>query len=649
MNLKHFQKHERFSNYMKLFFAEKPSLGRAVVEALPKPHQKKDGYIIVGNGDVVTWCIGHLLEQAEPDSYNSIYKKWSVDHLHIIPVDWKLVVKPKTKKQFSVVKKLIKDADTLINVGDPDREGQILIDEMINYCGASALKKANAQRCLISDLNVVAVKKSLNNLKLNKDFLPLSVSALARARADWLYGMNMTRMCTLQGQRGGYKGVLSIGRVQTPILGLVVHRDLEIKKFVPKSFYEVHAVIETKEGSSFTGKWKPSEACEPYMDEEGRVLSKSLAENVVNRITNKTGKILSLIKKTTKKSVPLPHALSSLQIEAAKVFGFSAQNVLDICQALYERHKLITYPRSDCRYLPTGHLAESSKVIQAILNVSPKLSQSQKEVDITIKSLAWNDKKVEAHHAIIPTMKVIEPSRLSQDERNVYYLIARHYMAQFYPPSQYADKEIKTQIEGGLFISKQRDLTFIGWEVLFNKNVNEKKQSSDNLPDVSKGEVVLCLKGMISDKNTTPPKRFTDASLLTAMTGISRYVSSPEIKKVLKETDGIGTEATRAGIIELLFKRQYLIRKGKDIISTEVGQSVITSLPDDVGKPDMTAIWESQLESIYRKEQNYSQFMKRIISNLEVLLSEAKHADFSNLSGMGQAKFTKYKKRKRVK
>ncbi|RLV59845.1 DNA topoisomerase III [Parashewanella curva] len=631
---------------MKLFIAEKPSLGRAVADALPKPHDKGDGFIKVGNGDIVTWCIGHLLEQAEPDFYDPAFKKWSVEHLPIIPSDWKLVVKSKTRKQFNVVKKLIKEADVLVNLGDPDREGQILIDEMINYCGASEQKKKAALRCLVSDLNPIAVKQALNNLKPNREFLSLSISALARARADWLYGLNMTRMCTLQGQKCGYQGVLSIGRVQTPVLGLVVHRDLEIENFVSKPFYEVIATLQTENGEVYKGKWKPSKACEPYMDDESRVLSRPLAENVVSRISNKHGNISDFTKKISKKSPPLPHSLSSLQIEAAKVFGYSAQKVLDTCQSLYERHKVITYPRSDCRYLPKGHLSDAERVLQAIDSINERLSEYIGNVDLSLKSATWNDKKVGAHHAIIPTSKKLESSRLSKDELNIYYLVARHYIIQFYSASHYADKEIKTIIEGGLFIAKQRDLTFVGWQALFNKEESEKRNVEEILPDVVIGDSVLCLKGEIQDKKTTPPKRFTDATLLAAMTGIARYVSSPEIKKILKETDGIGTEATRASIIELLFKRQYLNRKGKDIVSTDIGKSVILALPESVGKPDMTAIWEAQLEAIYQKKKRYNDFMNGVADSLNRLLHDANQANFSNLKGKGMIKARRTNKKR---
>lgn len=631
---------------MKLFIAEKPSLARAVADVMPKPHKKHDGYIQVANGDIVTWCIGHLLEQAQPDAYDSKYKKWSKEDLPIIPNKWILVAKTNTKKQFNIVKKLIKEADVLVNLGDPDREGQILIDEMFSFCGASKNKINNALRCLVSDLNSSAVTVSLNNLKLNNEFRSLSISALARARADWLYGMNMTRMCTLQGQQYGYQGVLSVGRVQTPILGLVVQRDLDIENFVSKPFYEVNASLKTENKEVFIGKWQPSDACELYMDSERRIIVKQLAEKVADKVTSKHGKVISFINKVSKKQRPLPHSLSSLQIEAANVFGLSAQKVLDVCQVLYEKYKLITYPRSDCRYLPSEHLNDAGKILNVISGNCHKISESIVNADPSIKSPAWNDNKVSAHHAIIPTIKSIGNVNISADENNIYWLISRIYVAQFYALSEYQDKKIKVKIEGGIFISKQRDLSHLGWEVLFQKNKAMENKSKIDLPNVDDGDDIYCVSAEIIEKNTTAPKRFTDATLLSAMTGISRFVSSIEIKKILKDTDGIGTEATRAGIIELLFRRNYLIRNAKDIISTDIGRSVISSLPDIVGKPDMTAIWESQLEAICRKEFNYKSFMDGVEAELINLLAETSNTTFSSLKGKGETSKRKvYKKR----
>jgi DNA topoisomerase-3 len=563
------------------------------------------------------------------------------------------VVKTKTRKQFTVVKKLIKQADILVNMGDPDRVGQILIDEMINHCGVSKTRKAEVLRCLVSDLNPVAVTKSLNNLRKNTDFIPLATSALARARADWLYGINMTRLCTLQGRQFGYNGVLSIGRVQTPVLGLVVHRDIEIQNFISKPFYEVFCDLITSQGERYQAKWQASSEHESQMDEDNRLLSKIVAQQIVAKVQNRTGKIINTRQSKKATPPPLPYSLSTLQIDAAKRFGMSAHNVLDTCQKLYERHKLITYPRSDCRYLPREHLNEVNQVANAIKKTVSKLSKAVENADLNLKSKAWNDSKVSAHHAIIPTSKSVDLSRLSSAESNVYQLIARQYLIQFYLPFKYMDKQIDTQISDELFVAKQKEVISPGWKVLFpTKSGSQDKSefSNVNFPVVKIGDEVRSQQVDIKEKNTTPPKHFTDATLLSAMTGIARYVNDPSIKKVLRDTDGLGTEATRAGIIELLFKRQFLIRKGKDILASKVGTQFICSLPERMTTPDMTAHWESQLESISQKEIRYLDFMEPITNNLGVLVDEVKAVSFNGLKGMGQSTFkSKSKFKPRVK
>lgn len=626
-------------NQVKLYIAEKPSVGRAVAAVLPKPHQTGDGFIKVANGDVVTWCIGHLLEQAEPEAYDPAFKKWRKEHLPIVPTQWQHQVKPATRKQLNVVKKLIKQADVLVNMGDPDRVGQILVDEVINYSGVSQAKRMAAQRCLINDMNPAAIKRSLNDLRRNSDFIPLATSALARARADWLYGINMTRLCTLQGQASGYQGVLSVGRVQTPILGLVVHRDLEIENFISKPFYEVFIELTTEQQQTYTAKWQPSAACEPYMDEEGRVLLKKLAETVLSKVINQPGQVLAVSESLKKQAAPLPYNLSSLQIDAAKRFNFNAQKTLDICQKLYETHKLLTYPRSDCRYLPQGHYNDKEPVTQAIAHTSPNLAKAVQQADLSLKSRAWNDSKVSAHHAIIPTSRALDAQRLSADEQKIYELVARQYLLQFYPPFTFQEKQIDTEVAGGLFISRQKEVVQQGWQALFPKrkaDPDHPEFSAVKLPNVVKGESVHCSNGRLDEKHTSPPKYFTDASLLAAMTGIARYVSDPEIKKVLRDTDGLGTEATRAGIIELLFKRGFLTKKGKNIHATEVGRRLILALPEVMVRPDMTAHWESQLEAIADKRMSYKQFMTPLLDGLHSLIEQVGHIRFTGLKGHGK-------------
>ena len=628
---------------MILYIAEKPSLGRAIADVLPKPHKKGDGFIEAANGDCVSWCVGHLLEQAEPDAYNPEFKSWKFEHLPIVPDKWQLKPKAATRSQLTVLKRLVKQANTLVNAGDPDREGQLLVDEVIAYLGVTGDKLHQTQRLLISDLNPQAVKRALTQLRSNREFIPLSTSALARSRADWLYGMNMTRAYTIQGKKVGYQGVLSVGRVQTPLLGLVVRRDEEIAHFQSKPFYEVLAHLATEKQETFSAKWQPSEACQPYMDEEGRVLVRGLAQNVVSRISDKPALVTQLVAKDKKQNPPLPYSLSALQIDAAKRFGMSAKDVLDTCQSLYERHKLITYPRSDSRYLPVEQHNLAPSVLKAISDGAAELLQGADAPDPRLKSKAWDDKKVDAHHAIVPTEKTANLSSLSQRERQLYLHVARQYLAQFYPAYCYSETTVQVTIEGGLFNTKARQDKSLGWKQLFarqepngskasgNKSTEESTGKDDEendefigqLPPLKLGQALHCTRGELLEKNTQPPKAFNDATLLGAMTGISRYVTDPEIRKILKETDGLGTEATRAGIIELLFKRGFLQRLGKSIVSTDVGKGLINSLPASATTPDMTALWEASLNGICHKETSYQAFMQPLLGTLSTLIQNA--------------------------
>jgi DNA topoisomerase-3 len=634
---------------MILYIAEKPSLGRAIADVLPKPHKKGDGYIMAANGDCVSWCIGHLLEQAEPDAYDDAYKSWKLEHLPIVPQTWKLVPKSNTRSQLTVLRKLVKQAASIINAGDPDREGQLLVDEVIAYLGVKGDKLNQVKRLLISDLNPQAVTRALGQLRSNRDFIPLSTSALARSRADWLYGMNMTRAYTIQGRKVGYQGVLSVGRVQTPLLGLVVRRDDEIADFKPKDFFEVLAHLLTDKQQTFTAKWQPSEVCQPYMDEDGRVLAKGLAENVVARISGKPAQVTKLEAKDKRQNPPLPYSLSALQIDAAKRFGLSAKEVLDTCQSLYERHKLITYPRSDSRYLPKDQHALAPKVLHAVLKGAPALVDGSDAPNAKLKSKAWDDSKVDAHHAIVPTEKVANLSALSSNEAKLYQHVARQYLAQFYPAYVYAETVVEVTIAGGLFSTKARQDKILGWKQLFKRSASANPANQTNndaaddedavqsLPPLVKGQMLHCERGELLQKMTQAPKHFTDATLLGAMTGISRYVTDSEIKKILKETDGLGTEATRAGIIELLFKRGYLIRQGKSILATPVGTGLIRSLPESATTPDMTALWENSLDAISQKRLKYDAFMQPLLTQLDGLITQASSQLPSALQGVASS------------
>ncbi|WP_293749341.1 DNA topoisomerase III [uncultured Paraglaciecola sp.] len=642
---------------MRLFIAEKPSLGRAIAEVLPKPHKKGDGYISAANGDTVSWCIGHLLEQQQPEAYDPAFKKWSHEHLPIIPQQWQLGVKKQTAKQLGVLRKLVKQADQLVHAGDPDREGQLLVDEVINFFGVTGTKKSTIQRCLISDLNPSAVKQSLNNLRSNREFIPLSTSALARSRADWLYGINLTRAYTLQGQKAGYNGVLSVGRVQTPLLGLVVRRDKAIADFVSKAFYEVWASLETDQGQGFKAKWQPSEQCAKFLDEQGRNLSQALAQNVVKRVSGQPAQVKNLKREHKKQAPPLPYNLSSLQIDASKAFGMSAQQVLDICQGLYERHKLITYPRSDCRYLPMSHFVQAKEVHAAVMANSQHLGQqgkllSQTQIDFSRKSKAWNDKKVDAHHGIIPTQKV--SNNLSGNDAKVYGLICRNYVAQFLAQHELYAVRVDVEIASGLFVAVAKELIAQGWKCIFVRPVKNSNQDNNNqynnsevqqmLPSLENGQMLKSLQAEVLEKNTSPPKAYTDATLLAAMTGISSHVNDPQLRKILRETDGLGTEATRAGIIELLFSRGFLSRSGKTITSTVTGRGLVEALPDVATYPDMTARWEAELSAISEGRSLYKKLMGPLEAQLKDLVTQSLSVLPQGLSGLGKKSFAKKRK-----
>lgn len=607
---------------MQLFIAEKPSLARAIADVLPKPHRKGDGYIACGPDHVVTWCVGHLLEQAQPDAYDGRYARWSLADLPIVPEKWRLQPRPSVAKQLNVIKNLLVNAVTVIHAGDPDREGQLLVDEVLDYLALSENLRRDAKRCLVNDLNPQAVSKAVGRLRNNSEFIPLCVSALARSRADWLYGINMTRAYTLLGRNAGYQGVLSVGRVQTPVLGLVVRRDEEIENFVPKAFFEVKAHIVTPDEQRFTALWVPSEACESWQDEEGRLLHRPLADHVVERIAGQPALVSSYQDKHETEAAPLPFSLSTLQIDAARRYGLSAQQVLDTCQRLYETHKLITYPRSDSRYLPEEHFSGRQAVLNAIAAHQPEL-MSIAVLDTTRKNRCWDDKKVDAHHAIIPTARSSKTT-LTDNEQKIYGLVARQYLMQFCPDAKFRRCVIGLDIAGGKFVAKARFLAEAGWRSLLGSKERDEENDGTPLPVVAKGDRLLCEHGEVVARETQPPRPFNDASLLSAMTGIARFVQDKALKKILRATDGLGTEATRAGIIELLFKRGFLFKQGRHIHASATGRGLIHALPPSAASPDMTAQWESSLTQISEKQCRYQDFMQPLTDTLQNLIMQAR-------------------------
>lgn len=592
---------------MRLYIAEKPSLGRAIAEALPGPVQKGPGWLRCGTGDdaiVVSWCIGHLLEPAEPASYDPRWQKWKLEDLPLFPQQWQLTPKDSVRQQLKVLESLIRKATTIVHAGDPDREGQLLVDEVLRYFQASG----PIQRVLINDLTPQAVARAIQAPKDNREFKRLSHSALARQRADWLYGLNLTRLYTLNYRQQGEQGVYSVGRVQTPVLGLVVERDKTIADFEPKPFYRLQANVrdlESEPGSpTFTARWLPDERFRDHLDEEDRLLDKAVAHQIAAEVEGRPGRITEARFRDRKEAPPLPLSLSVLQIEAGRHFRMGAKEVLDTAQRLYERHQLITYPRSDCRYLPEGHFDQRQGVIQAIGRVAPELANDCERADPTLHSAAWNDKKVDAHHAIIPTARAAPKGKLSEAESKIYQLVSRYYLMQFYPEAVHREGRLTLAINDHQFRATETAVLSPGWKTLelrqreAGKEAAARETAKTPLPRLANDDPVLCNSTDINERMTQPPQHFTDATLLSAMTNIARFVTDAELRKTLRETDGLGTEATRAAIIETLFKRDYLHRDKRFIKSTEKGQSLIQALPQAITRPDTTAIWEATLEQI---------------------------------------------------
>ena len=614
---------------MRLYIAEKPSVGRELAKCLQGPVKRHDGYLETQDG-IVTWLFGHILRQAEPDEYDVKYKRWLAADLPIIPPKWKLYVDKNCAKQFAIVSDLIAKATEIVHGGDPDREGQLLVDEVLDYLG----NKKPVKRILLNALDEASIKKANHNLRDNKDFYNLKQSALARARADWLIGMNLSRAYTLAARRAGHeKLVLPVGRVKTPTLSLVVRREREIENFKPVDYFTLKGEFEHQNGK-FTAQWKPKDTM-AGLDSENRLVDKNIADKKLaefNAAPNEAR--LTEYQKTKKQeAAPLPFSLSSLQVLAGKMYGYAPQLVLDTAQKLYEK-KLTTYPRSDCEYLPTNQHGDAMEIISNLsLTGDEKIAGWTKAADSKRKSRAWNDKKISAHHAIIPTTVKANVSTLSAEERNIYHLIARSYLAQFYPLHVYDQTKIEVSYKDELFTASGRTERELGWKIMYqsNKRKNdasdaESDDDGDNtLPVMKKNDELNWLAGELNKKATKPPQRFTASTLLAGMKEIHKYVKNPEAKKQLKDVYGIGTEATRATIIDDLIKRKFISVQGKKkyLQPTPAAYLLVDALPDEMTYPDSTAIWEDKLHSMSEGDGTLAEFLQGQIEFTKKLCQKA--------------------------
>ncbi len=591
---------------MRLFLCEKPSQAKDIAKVLGAS-RRGDG-CWVGTGVTVTWCIGHLLETAPPDAYDARYKRWVLADLPIVPQQWKMQVKPKTASQYKAVKRLLGEAAELVIATDADREGEMIARELVEHCRY----RGPIRRLWLSALDDASIRKALAALKPGAETFSLYHSALGRSRADWLIGMNMSRLFTLLGRQSGYQGVLPVGRVQTPTLRLVVDRDRSIADFVPVPFWAIDVQLDSA-GTLFNAQWRaPEDAC----DDQGRCLKQELAQQAAAAMQAAgSAQVVEVKTERVREAAPLPFDLGTLQEVCSKKFGLGAQETLDIAQSLYETHKVITYPRSDCGYLPLSQHSEAPAILAALGRSDPSLAPLQPHLQAQRRSRAWNDAKVSAHHGIIPTAAAVDPNRLPGKAKAVYTLIRARYLAQFLPNHEYDRTQADFDCAGQALRAVGKQIVEPGWRRALPEALTPPKgreaPAPQVLPALGKGQWCEVRDLALKDLWTQPPKPFTEGDLIKAMKNVAKLVEDPRLKQKLKETTGIGTEATRAGIIQGLLDRGYLVKNGKALNATPAAFSLIDAVPRAIADPGTTAIWEQALDMVQNGEMSLETFVAK--------------------------------------
>lgn len=604
---------------MKLFIAEKPSVAKAIATELGVV-SRGNGFITCKQDTVVTWCFGHLLEQAEPDAYlpddipktKKGKKVWRLQDLPIFPKTWQMLTKGDAgaKKQLSAIGKLLKTATSVVNAGDPDREGQLLVDEVLEHFH----NRKPVERFWVSAVDPASIRKGLNKLLDNRDYAGMRDAARGRSRADWLLGMNLSRAYTLTNN----DGLLAVGRVQTPTLFMVARRDYVVRHFVPVPYLSISADL-LHDATPFTARWKPK-ADQKGLDEEGKLLiDLEIGRALVEKLSQEThGTVTSATTKRRKAYPPKAYSLADIQIEASKRFGMTAEETLRVCQSLYETHKITSYPRTDCGYLPESQHGDAPAVLAAVAQNYPASAAACAKANPKLKSPTFNDKKITAHHGIVPVANTVKPGALSANEEKLYRLIVRRYIAQFFPVHEFDATEVMIEIGGETFVAKGKVVRVEGWKVLFAKDkaaVEAKKKKAkkegdesdgtdqdeddaQTLPPLKKGDTpeVKAIKGR--EDKTKPPSFFTEGTLIAAMENIWRGYDDPKGQAMLKEAGGIGTPATRAAIIAELKRKTYLETEGKFLHCTEVGRNLLKKVSPRIRSAAMTAHFEERLKLV---------------------------------------------------
>lgn len=640
---------------MKVYIAEKPKLGRAIATVLAErsPITERNQLFVSGRDWVVCWAAGHIFENEEPDYYvgrkhpNAAKNakggyRWSLDNYPIQPgkdgwPDWSVKLDREKSDLFKTIKRFVSEATTVVNAGDADREGQRLVDEILEV-----LKyKKPVQRVMPTANDETTVRKALQNERPNAEFIGMSQAALARSHADWYCGMNLSPVLTLTAQKSGFRGVLPYGRVQTPVLGLVVKRDQLIENFKPRDFFSLTAQFQVH-GGQFKAKWKPH-ANQSGLDADGRLLDRGVAAALQQAVKGQTGKITNYEDKEKTEGPWLTFSIDKLQVLGIKKYGMSADEVLKTVQALYDAG-LVTYPRSDSGYLPTAQHADAPRILATVQSNLGLAHDLCEKIDPKRRSLAWNDTKVTAHHGIIPTGERVDPTSLPAKQGAIYREIALRYAAQFLPLRRYRAVSAMVEVAGQNFTATGTTTIDPGWRSLYQKAGQgaELEEGSDQvdgpqdtavLPPMKLGEAAQCLGLDIKPDKTKPPPHYTEDTLLEAMVGIHKLVEDEKVKAIFKKmfenkkdgdegACGLGTGATRHTFVPKLVKSGLLteekVKKVVYFISSPAARAFINALPDDLAKPDMTALWEAALGEIEAGNNSYDRFMANLMGWVDV-------------------------------
>ena len=587
-----------------LVIAEKPSVARDIARVLGA--NQKNGGILEGKNYVVTWALGHLVTLADPEEYDRKYEKWEMATLPMLPKEMKLVVIRQTGRQFSVVKTQLfrKDIGEIIIATDAGREGELVARWILEKAGCHKPIK----RLWISSVTDKAIKEGFANLKDGHDYDNLYRAAVARAEADWLVGMNGTRALTCK-----YNAQLSCGRVQTPTLAMIAKREEEIRKFVPKEYYGIS--LETQDV-----KWT-------WRDEKTksfRTFSRERAEQIKGRLENAALEITSVEKKAKKTMAPGLYDLTTLQREANLKYGFSAKETLNIMQRLYENHKVLTYPRTDSRYIGKDIVPTIKERLKAC-GIGPyrKLAGALMNKPVQVNGSFVDDKRVSDHHAIIPTEQFVQLDHMTNEERKIYDMVVRRFLAVLYPASQYEQVTMEAKAAGETFAASGKVIKSLGWKEVYEGGADddledeaedEKKLKDQRLPEMKTGTRLKILKTSLNTGKTKPPARFTEATLLAAMENPVKFMETrdKEAVKTLGETGGLGTVATRADIIEKLFHSFMMEKKGNEIHITSKAKQRLDLVPEDLKKPELTADWEMKLSQIAKGRIRQGDFLHQI-------------------------------------